>query len=306
MQILDLEIVLKVAQFKSIKQAAGSLDLKVATASAAIKRVEKSYGVTLFVRSTRSLRLSPAGERYLPEIESALLILNRIGQRVREEQNIVEGELRLALPSDLGRNIVLPWLDEFSDRHPGLRMRLHLSDLNADFYRDPVDVALRYGAPKDSSMYGFRICHVPRVICASPDYLQQSGEPRVPQDLVEHNALLYQMRNVLDDVWSFSLDDEPMSVKLRGDRASNDAEIVRRWCVAGKGIAAKSALDMSSDLLAGRLRRILPQYQAQSTELWLICPSRQLITPAVRLLREHVSEQCRLVLERLREAGILG
>lgn len=305
MQVQDLDVVLKVAEFKSIKQAAESLDLTVATASAAVKRVEKAYGITLFIRSTRQLRLSAAGERYLPDIAQALLILGRVGQRVRDDENIVEGDLRLALPSDLGRNLVLPWLDEFLDRHPRVRLRLHVGDLNADFYRDPVDVALRYGAPREANLYGFRICQIPRVLCASPAYLQSHGEPQTPQDLLSHNVLLYQLRNVIDDVWEFTRAEQRYRVKVVGNRAGNDAELVRRWCVAGKGIAAKSILDMSQDLLAGRLKPVLSGYHAKRTELWLICPDRHLITPAVRLLREHVTERCAEVISALKEAGIL-
>jgi len=152
MLIDDLNVVLKVAEFKSIKQAAESLDIQTATASAAVKRVEKAFGMELFVRSTRNLRLSSSGEKHLPQIEKALLLLSQIAQNAKEEQNIVEGELRLAVPSDLGRNIVLPWLDTFSEQHPNLSVRLHISDSHVDFYRAPVDVALRYGSPKDSSM----------------------------------------------------------------------------------------------------------------------------------------------------------
>jgi DNA-binding transcriptional LysR family regulator len=305
MQIDDLQLVLKVAEFKSIKKAADSLDIRVAAASAAVKRVEKTYGIELFVRSTRSLRLSAAGEKYLPQIESALVMLNQIGQSAKEAMNIVDGELRLAMPSDLGRNIVLPWLDQLAEEHSGLRLKLHISDHNVDFYREPVDLALRYGAPKDSTMYGFKICDAPRVLCASPAYLEKHGAPERPQDLTAHNGLLYELREVIHDTWEFCKGSSSVKVKMKSNRMANDAELVRRWCVAGYGIASKSALDMSEDLLSGKLTSLMPEYQGTATELWLICPSRQLITPAVRLLREHLTEKCAAVLSNLKQAGHL-
>jgi len=305
MQIDDLQLVLKVAEFKSIKQAADSLDISVAVASAALKRVEKNYGLELFVRSTRSLRLSASGEKYIPQIENALVMLNQIGQSVKEELNTVDGDLRLAMPSDLGRNIVLPWLDSFTEEHPKLRLKLHISDHNIDFYKEPVDLALRYGAPKDSSMYGFKICDAPRVLCASPAYLKQHDTPEKPQDLESHNALLYELRDVIHDVWEFSKQEQIFKVKMRSNRMTNDAELVRRWCVSGHGVAVKSALDMSKDLLSGKVTPLMQGYQATPSELWLICPSRQLITPAVRLLRDFLTNQCIMILSELEGAGYL-
>lgn len=303
MLIDDLNVVLKVAEFKSIKQAAESLDIQTATASAAVKRVEKAFGMELFVRSTRNLRLSSSGEKHLPQIEKALLLLSQIAQNAKEEQNIVEGELRLAVPSDLGRNIVLPWLDTFAEQHPNLSVRLHISDSHVDFYRAPVDVALRYGSPKDSSMYGFKLCDVPRVLCAAPQYLASQPKPKTPADLHQLNGLLYQLHDIVHNVWEFSHKGQIYKAKMQSNKSSNDAEVVRRWCVAGKGVAVKSALDMSNDLINGNVVSLLPGYEPEPTELWLICPSRQLITPAVRLLRDFIKHQCETLLTTLAAQG---
>ena len=98
---------------------------------------------------------------------------------------------------------------------------------------------------------------------------------------------------------------EEFKVKMSGDRASNDGDLVRRWCVAGHGLAVKSCLDMSADLLSGRVVNVMPEFNPRSTELWLICPSRQSITPAVRLLRDMFRAKTRRILDRLTDNGIL-
>jgi DNA-binding transcriptional LysR family regulator len=301
MLLADLEVVLKVAEFKSIKQAAESLNLQTATASAALKRAEQTLGVELFVRSTRQLRLSAAGERYIPNISQAMLMLEQIQQTAKADAGAVDGELRLSAPSDLGRNVVLPWLDELLKLHSGIRLKLHVSDSNVDFYRDPIDIALRYGKPKDSSLYGFKICDVPRVLCASPAYLAKHGSPTEPQQLAAHNGLFYQLHDLIYDEWDFFGKNGLVKVKMTGNRASNDAELVRRWCVAGHGLATKSMLDMAADLLNGTVVPVMPDFQPPSTELWLICPTRQLITPAVRLLREFLTIRCEQLLVELRQ-----
>jgi len=306
MLLEDLNVILKVAEFRSITAAAESLDMRTATASAAIKRVERSLGVELFIRTTRSLRLSVAGERYIPNCEQALQMLNIAKQNVKDDLEIIDGELRISIPSDLGRNLVLPWLDEFMEEHTGVSVKLHISDSNIDFYRDPVDIALRYGSPNDANLYGFKICNVPRVICATPKYLEKHGVPMHPNDLTKYNGLLYQLHDIVHDVWEFSHHSESIKVKMKSNRISNDAELVRRWCVNGQGIAVKSSLDMSHDLLSNQLVTLLSEFAAEPTELWIICPSRQTITPAVRLLREHLKVKCTDVFNQLVNKGILA
>jgi DNA-binding transcriptional LysR family regulator len=305
MLLEDLNVILKVAEFRNITAAAESLDMRTATASAAIKRVEKTLGVELFIRTTRRLRLSIAGEKYIPHCEQALQILNLAQQNVKDDLDIIDGELRISVPSDLGRNLILPWLDEFMQIHTGVSIKVHISDSNVDFYRDPVDVALRYGSPNDPNLYGFKICNVPRVICATSKYLAKYGVPSHPNDLTTHNGLLYQLGDIIHDVWEFSNQGDSIKVKIQSNRASNDAELVRRWCVNGKGIAAKSCLDMSHDLLNDNVIPLLSNFEANPTELWLICPSRQTVTPAVRLLREHLRAKCAEVLAQLINKGVL-
>ncbi|MGJ8680652.1 LysR family transcriptional regulator [Paraglaciecola sp.] len=306
MLLEDLNVILKVAEFRSITAAAESLDMRTATASAAIKRVERALGVELFIRTTRHLRLSVAGERYIPNCEQALQMLNIAKQNVKDDLEIIDGELRISIPSDLGRNIILPWLDEFMESHTGITVKLHISDSNIDFYRDPVDIALRYGSPSDTNLYGFKICDVPRVVCATEEYLEHHGTPKHPNELTTHNGLLYQLHDIIHDVWEFTHQSESIKVKMQSNRSSNDAELVRRWCTSGKGVATKSSLDMSHDLLSEQVVPLLSEFVPKPTELWLVCPSRQTITPAVRLLREHLKIKCSNVFSQLINKGILA
>ena len=305
MNLGDLQVVLKVAEFQSITAAAASLDMRTATASAALKRAEKALGAELFIRSTRQLRLSSAGERFIPQCRQALAVLEQARQNMIEDMGVVEGELRIAVSSDLGRNLAIPWIDEFMETHPKVSLRAHVSDSNIDFYRDSVDIALRYGSPNDANLYGFKVCNVPGLLCATQGYLDRNGTPGHPHDLASHNGLFYQLYDITHDVWEFTRQEQKYTVKMSGDRASNDGDLVRRWCVEGKGLAVKSCLDMSADLLAGRVVNVMPEFRARTTELWLICPSRQSITPAVRLLRDMFREKCANILERLVERGFL-
>ena len=304
MLLEDLQVISKVAECRSITAAATQLDMRVATASAAVKRVEKALGAELFIRTTRHLRLSSAGERYIPQCEQALLVLKNAKQNIKNEQDIVDGDLRIALSSDLGRNVTLPWLDDFMSQHPKLNLRVSISDSNIDFYRDSVDIALRYGSPTDTNLYGFKICNVPGLLCATPEYLKKHGTPGHPSELNKHNGLFYQLHDVVHDVWQFSKEEQDFKIKMNSNRTANDADLVRRWCVSGHGLAVKSCLDMAEDLLADKLVNVMPEYQPRSSELWLVCPSRQSITPAMRLLRDLFREKCAAILAQLQAHGV--
>ena len=309
MQLEDLRVVLKVAEFRSITAAATHLDMQIATASAAVKRIEAALGVELFVRTTRHLRLSSAGERYLPKCVAAMSMLDQAKQTIHNDLDIISGEIRLAVSSDLGRNIAIPWVDDFMEQHPQVTLRAHVSDSNVDFYRDALDIALRYGAPADSNLYGFKICNVPRLLVASPSYLELKGTPEQPKDLLNHQGLFYQLQGILNDTWHFSCKESDVErsykIKPKAYCAANDGDLVRRWCVAGKGVAIKSSLDIANDLLAGRVVSLMPNYKIPQVELWLISPSRQSITPTVRLLRDMFRERTKALLTQLVEQGFL-
>jgi len=118
-------------------------------------------------------------------------------------------------------------------------------------------------------------------------------------------CLFYQLYDIIHDAWEFSDAETNYKIKMRGNRAANDGDLVRRWCVAGKGLAAKSCLDISNDLLSGRLVNVMPEFKARATELWIVCPSRQSITPAVRLLRDAFREKSNRILKQFIEKDFL-
>lgn len=294
--LIELEFFVRAADSGSFSAAARSLDLSPAAASAAIKRLEAELQTRLFVRSTRSLRLTPDGERFLQHCRLALQAIGDGEQALRGDGSQLRGQLQLSLPSDLGRNVVLGWLDAFLARHPGLRLRVQLSDRLADVYRQPVDLALRYGPPADSALVALPLLpHNRRVACASPAYLQRHAAPQQPQDLKRHNCLRFLLSDDLHARWRFHGAGGDSLVAVEGDRVSDDGDAVRRWAVDGHGIAYKSWLDICADVGAGRLIALLPQWRGEAAPLNLVCADRRLLSPAVQALREHLAGCCALL-----------
>lgn len=309
MKIADLQVLLKVAELQSITAAANQLDMSSSAASVSLKRIEQALGAQIFVRTTRQIRLTPEGERYLPLCQQALDLLQRGQVLIHEEQQSISGEVRIAVSSEMGRNLMRVLLNNIMDKHSEVTLRLQASDSRADFYRDGIDVALRAltkEAAQELNLYGFKICNIAHVLCASPEYIKKHGEPLTPDDLLNQNALLYKLYEVVHDGWELYNDNQKYKVKMSSDRAVNDGDIVRRWCVDGTGIAKKSAIDVAEDLLAGRLKRLMPDYKIPLTEMWLVLPSRQLITPAIRLIRDELKHTISQLRKNLIAQGIIN
>lgn len=292
MNIQDLTLFVRTAQTCNITASALQLDMSPAAASAALKRLEKQLGVQLFIRSTRKLRITAEGERYLLHCTEALAALEKGKASLNQMQGKIAGDIRLSTSSDLGRNIVLPWLDEVMDTYPELSIQLNVGDSLADFFHDKVDMALRYGEPEDSSLVAFLIAKIDRVVCASPAYLAQHGEPKHPSELTQHNCLLYRFAERAYDTWPFADNAGKYAVKVSGNRLSNDADVVHRWVVAGKGITMKSRLDMAADLRKGNVVELLSDFTSPPISLWLICPNRTQVTPAMLMLRDLLRSKC--------------
>ena len=283
----DLRLFVRTAELGSISAAARELDVSPALASAALKRLEAELGTALLLRSTRSLRLTTPGERYLDHARAALAALQAGADVISQQKQSISGKLSIAIPADLGRNVLIHWLDEFQARYPALQLQLRISDRQADLYRQPVDVAIRYGAPEDSSMVALPL--VPnnaRVLCAAPLWLARNPAPQTPADLGQHNCLRFMLGDQVHDRWTFVLGAQTEIVAVNGDRITDDAELVRRWALSGLGIAYKSRLDLLGDLRAGNLVPLLPAWRTEPTPLYLLCGHRLMLTPAVVKLRE--------------------
>lgn len=141
----DLQVFVTTVEAGGLSAAARQLDISPALASAALQRLEHSLGIRLLVRSTRRLRLSDDGERYLPHARQALDALVDGEMALEQARAELAGPLRLSMPSDLGRNLLLPWLTEFQAEYPRLDMRLRVSDQVADLFGEQLDASIRYG-----------------------------------------------------------------------------------------------------------------------------------------------------------------
>ena len=296
----DLELLVRTAELGSLTGAAKALDWSPAAASAAIKRMEAEWGAPVFVRSTRSLRLSTEGERMLPHIRQALQALRDAQDAASATRRTLSGEVQVAMPSDLGRSVLLPWLEQFQEAHPRLALRLHLSDRNSDLMRAPLDLALRYGQPPDSTHVALPLTPGNRrVLVAAPGYVARHGVPKTPADLAQHEALRFMLRDEVPRHWRLQVGGQWVEAPVQGRRSANDGEVVKRWALAGLGLAYKSWLDVAAEVGNGRLQHLNPHWIGEPSPLYLVVPGRAQVTPAARALREWLKPRLTEVAGRL-------
>ncbi|MBB3212129.1 DNA-binding transcriptional LysR family regulator [Herbaspirillum sp. Sphag1AN] len=287
----DLQLLIHTADSGSLSQAARLLGILPATASASLKRIEQRLNTRLFARSTRSMRLTADGEIFLAYCRDALALLTEGEHLLSSSKAAIGGHLRLSMPSDIGRNVLVPWLNEFQDEYRDVRLTLQFSDRIADLFRDAIDVAIRSGPLEDSSLVSQQLAIGRRVLVAAPSYLDKRGTPQSPADLRAHNCLLFYLKQGLFNQWRFFDGRQHQDIKVQGDRMTDDAAIAREWAVAAKGIAYKSWIDVRSDVRAGRLITVLDSYTQEPIPLNAVYPHRNSASPTVRALLKYLRQR---------------
>ena len=279
----EIPIFIALVNSLSITQVAKEQNLTVAAVSASLKRLEKELGVILFIRSTRSMRLSEAGETFYPFAKEAFSKMQEGVQACQNNPNNFAGTLRVSVPADLGRNVIVPHLQTFLRQYPKVKLRLFITDTNADLYSSEVDFAIRYGQPESSNLIARPLVeNNHRIVCASPSYINQYGMPNSPNELTKHQCATFMRHNRVFDDWHFYQGNDYIKQKMDCQQVMNDGEMVRRWAVSGHGIVCKSKLDLAEDLRLENLVQVCPEWQCEQLPLYLLYADRRQMTPIAK------------------------
>ena len=266
----DLQLALRVAELQSLSAAGRELGMTPAAASAALQRLEKKLGSQLFARSTRRLQLTEEGQVFVDAARQAMGLLDNAAMALAESRGELKGEVRLALPSDLGRSLIRPWLDQLMAGAPELSLQYFFGDQLTDLIGQNVHLALRYGHLSDSSLMRRHLLYVHRVAVASPEYLAQYGRPKTPHELSQHKVLILNRGGEPWQRWGFTEAGTPLAVEVKGRRIANDGAVIRDWALEGQGIAFKSWLDVAEDVHAGRLINLFSPQQCETVPLQIL------------------------------------
>jgi LysR family transcriptional regulator for bpeEF and oprC len=278
----------EVCKQMSFSQAADRLNLVPSAVSRQISELEKYLGVRLLQRTTRSIGLTDEGRRYLQKMEA-------ISESVRELRNLspdndrIDGHIRLTAPPLFGPQFLTDALDAYLHAYPKVSVSTTLVNRDVDLIDEGYDIALRVGTLKDSNLVARVIGKFSLSVVASPGYIEANGAPRHPRDLVTHRCLINTLARS-PRRWGFRQGKRKFTVKVDGMSEVNDDIVLRHFASSGLGIAYLPSYFVRDQIDGDRLTLLLEEFQAEPLPICIIYPSRQLLSPAKRVLIDHLME----------------
>jgi len=287
MNIEHLKLFIRIAATKNISKAGSDLGLSPAVSSSHMNKLEDSIGVKLIHRTTRKVSLTEDGQVFLPHAEEALAAIDAARASVGVGSISPKGTLRVTAPASFGRMHIIPALGKFKALHPELKIDLRLSDGIVDMVEGGFDVAIRNASLNDSTLVARKLSNDKRIICASPHYISEHGEPETPDDLLEHQCI-----NLIGiDSWHFETPQGRQSIKPRGSFRVDNGEAIRDLCIDGEGITISSTWCAYKQLQSGELVQVLKHFPLVSdTAIWAVYPSSRLLASKVRLFIDYLIE----------------
>lgn len=276
--------------------AAAGRQLGRATSSVSrqVSELESQLGTRLFNRTTRNLSLTEAGQIYY---EHAIRILDKVEEArlaVARLDAEPSGVLRVALPTGIGREIVALVLPGFLARYAGIRVVLSVTDSIIDMIEDRIDVAIRVGQQKDSTLMAQKIGESRRVLCASPGYIERVGAPNRPTDLPKHNCLTFR-DHPGHNVWSFRGPEGVEEIRVTGNMFVRSADALAAGAVAGLGLILLPDWNIGIELRSHRLQAALTDYQVvpPASPIYAVYPPSPYVPPKVRAFVDFLRDRLR-------------
>jgi DNA-binding transcriptional LysR family regulator len=268
----ELRTLRAIASAGSLSAAGRALGVSLAVVSKRLSTLEGRVGLRLVNRTTRTLSPTEDGLTLLAHLDRALEAIDEAEERLATGRDEPIGTLRVTAPVSFGRRHVAPVLAALTDLHPRLDAVLSLDDRVVDIAGGTSDVAIRIGVAGDTSATMLKLADNSRVLAASPAYLDRRGRPGAPEHLSAHAFLRYG-----DGVapWALSGPDGRTATVAAVPRLRVDnGDTVHDWCLAGHGIMMRSIVDMGRDLAAGRLERVLPDWDGGAAPVVALFASR--------------------------------
>jgi len=272
----------------SFSAAARRLGVSPSHVSRQVAELEKRLGTPLLFRTTRSIRISEAGDQYFQQCHQLLEGFLSAEEAISQAQKEPAGSLRVTCATTFGERFLAPTLNDFVKRYPRIKLDLHLTNRQTDLITEGYDLAVRMGSLKDSSLLSRRLCNRREYLCASPDYLQHHGMPHTLAELSGHNCLLGS-----NPWWLFSENGQRRELKVSGNWRSNSGPALLDAVCKGLGIAQLPDYYVEPLLAKGELVSMLEQYRYPFSGVWLVYPQAKQRSVKLQLLIDFLVERYR-------------
>jgi DNA-binding transcriptional LysR family regulator len=255
-RLQSMQVFVAVADTQGFAPAARKLHISPPAVTRAIASLEERLGVMLFHRTTRQVRLTEAGERFLADCRRILAELHEAEEAAAGAHQIPRGKLSITSSMRFGSVYILPLLVEFLAKYPAVSVRTFFVDRVVNLLDEGLDVAVRIGELPDSSLTAIRVGSVRRVICAAPEYLQRNGIPQIPQDILRHDTVLFDAL-AANPAWAFSGPEGDITLPFTTRLQVNIADAA----VAGCGLTRVLSYQIAPEIQTGRLKIVLADYE---------------------------------------------
>jgi DNA-binding transcriptional LysR family regulator len=286
----SMEAFVRVIETGSFSGAARQLRVGQPAISKTIAQLEERLGVRLLLRSTHGLTPTEAGQSFYEHAKRSIEEADEADQVARGAGANLSGRLRVCAAVTFARLHVVPRLPIFLAQHPALEIDVVLDDNNIDLIEAGIDVALRMGTLEDSSLMARKIADGPRVVLGTPAYFEKAGEPVVPEDLLTHQAVIYERRGG-GAVWTFRKGATEAAVTVKGRVRVTAAEGVREAVFAGLGLVITSEWMFAPELQSGIVRAVLRDWTLPSIGLWTVFPTGRRASAKARAFAAFIEGQ---------------
>jgi DNA-binding transcriptional LysR family regulator len=272
----DVLIFVKVAQFESISRAARSLGMPISTVSRRLSVLESMLGVSLLRRTTRRVTLTAQGREYFNQCREPLTLVEEAERVLTLGQKAPEGMLRMSVPVILGQEPFLGFLSGFLKAQPRIRIDLFITNLFLDLVAENIDVAIRFGELRDSSVVATRIGKSVRYVVAAADYLKGRKPPVEPADLKLQDCVMLNARNNETD-WDLVSGRKKARIHVSGPISSRDFNSVSTFVHRGHGIGLLPSTYCDEALASGTLIRLLPKWASAEIPVFAVYSNRKFL-----------------------------
>ncbi len=277
-----------VAKNASFTIAAQRMGRSARLVSKYVADLENALGVQLLNRTTRVVSLTDAGATYLTMCEPLLDGFDELEERVRNEQASLRGAIHISAPTGFGALRLTPSLARFAAKHPSVELDLKFSDRRVSIVEEGLDLAVRIGPMRDSSLKVRQLGRMPLVVCASPAYLERAGMPSHPRELATYNCILD--GNMTEpSVWRFNIDGHDEAVQVNGRFRMNAPAGSARLAKEGAAIARCPAYTVSDAMKSGDLVELFAEYRISPYIVAALFPQNRRLTRRVRELLDHLA-----------------
>ncbi|MDX7986901.1 LysR family transcriptional regulator [Xenorhabdus sp. 12] len=283
-------IFVKVADVRSFTTAAQLLGISRSAVGKSINRLEEQLSSRLIYRTTRSINLSEEGLIFYEHALKIIAEVEEIENTLNKRNQTPQGRLRIDLPVSFGRMHMIPILFDFLSTWPEVEAEVTFSDSYSDLVRDGIDLSIRIGGNDDSRLIRKVLAPHRLITCASPHYLKKKGIPEYPEDLLDHDTLLF-LHQGTPVPWHYKINSQHHDYRLKGRILFHNVEALRDAALAGFGLIQVGAFLVGEQIMKGELIPVLEPFCRDEEPVCAIYPTRHHLSPKVRKFIEFIEKK---------------